>query len=601
MATAPISYGNEYGTDYATIERNRKYAELLQQQALTPTDSNQTVSGWVIPTSPIQGLAKALQGVAGKYGEMKADEKEKALAAKYQTDLQSTLSDAQKAYIGSPAVPARSFQTPANEMGDEAATQTIPGKAAVAGDPMAYASILMRHPATQALGMTAAQTAMQRQQWAQLLGQPQGFGTPGALGTAPEGGAAPGPLGTSQGQAAPSALGAPQGGVAGFLQGTGITPQDAQAALLADPTGKLLTEKILAARAESNKPIALREGDLVRPGPDGQYRSVYTQPKMEAGMLPLRGPDGQVMGAAPIPGYGAGVASIKGAETGAVEGAKAPFDMVKIDTPQGPRMVTRAQALQMSGGPMQVPPQVQQQRDGDALRLLQDERAKATSPQDIAALDREIAARSRTAGIPLQSDEQKAYGQARAKDFASQASGMADQGNKAASMSRQLSELERLYQDPNITKGAAAESISGLKNLASSFGIDVKGLGGEQAVQAITNKMALDLRSTGEGGGMPGAMSDADRNFLANMTPNLSKSPDGRKKIIETTRKMAQRQMDIARMATAYEQKNGQIDVGFQKEVQDYANANPLFTSNATGVPQLSPEAQAIIRKYRGG
>jgi len=53
---------------------------------------------------------------------------------------------------------------------------------------------------------------------------------------------------------------------------------------------------------------------------------------------------------------------VKGAEAG----AQAGFDMVEVNTPQGPRMMTRAQAVQMSGGgappqqPPQMPPQGQQ-------------------------------------------------------------------------------------------------------------------------------------------------------------------------------------------------------------------------------------------------
>jgi hypothetical protein len=519
----------------------------------------------------------------------------------------------------------------------------------------------MSHPATQQLGMQLAQQNAQQQQWEQALGG----GQPGSApqGSAPAGGDMP--MG--------GAPAAPQAG--GILAGTGISPQDAKASLMSDPTGKQLMEKVLAARAKNNEFITQREGDVLRRNPDGSVTSVFSSPRMEPGMLPQRGPGGQVTGAAPIPGYAPGVASIKGAEAGAVSGAQAQNDMVTVNTPKGPRMMTRAAAAQMAGGaqpasPVAGPgmsPAVPQPAGPNPNNFgnLRPVGANtgfqqfATPEEGVAALDKNLQAygkqgintvagviskwappnenntqayiadvsqrlgikpdqpldmgnpmvrqalgsaiaiheqgpqrlfgarpapQAQGSGIPLQSDEQKAYGQARAKDFATQAASLADQGQKAGTMNRQLAELERLYQDPNIAKGGAAESISGMKNLAESFGVDVKGLGGEQAVSAITNKMALDLRSTGEGGGMPGAMSDSDRNFLANMTPNLSKSPEGRKLIIETNRKMVQRQIELAKMATAYEQKNGQIDVGFQKEMQDYSSANPLF--NGMAAPQ---------------
>jgi hypothetical protein len=247
MATAPISYGSEYGTDSAAIERARKYAELMQQQSLQPTEQ-QTAGGWVIPTSWTQGLAKAAQGIAGAYGQRKADEKEKALATKYQTDLADVIKRGTAAQSGTPE---RSFQTPANEMGDEAATQRIP---ATQADPGAAAGIYMSHPATQQLGMQLAQQNAQRQQWAQLLG-----GAPGATPGAPQGAAPQSPS---------------------LLSGTGIDERTAQAMLLADPTGKTLTEAIAKARYDLNKPHISANGQVV------QYQQL---PDGTMGFAPGRG------------------------------------------------------------------------------------------------------------------------------------------------------------------------------------------------------------------------------------------------------------------------------------------------------------------------
>jgi len=572
MATAPISYGNEYGTDAAAIERSRKYAELMQQQSMLP-EQQQTAGGWVIPTSGLSVLAKGLQGLGAGYMTRRADEKEKEIANRYQKDLARVLMEGGKAQTGTPAMPANNDVMQSAQSLDS--FDGNPAKAAVPGDPSAAANIYMQHPATQQLGMQMMQQNAQRGQWAALLG---------GAGGAP---------------------GAPSGGAGGILAASGITPQEAQAALLADPTGKLLAEKMLAARAEKQKPILQREGDVLRQNPDGSMTSVFSSPKMEAGMMANRGPNGQVTGAAPIPGYAEGMTRQKSMEAGGVSGAQAQNKLITVNTPQGPRMMTEAQAAQMAGGQAPQAPWVGREPrgafEGDPALIAQQIDA-IKDPMEKAAATRAFnnqmggnqAAAPRGAGIPLQSDSAKAYESERAKDFAKQASGFADSGAKATGMMRQLGELETLYKDPNVTKGAIAENISGLKNLAASFGVDIKGVGGEQAISAITNKMALDMRSTAEGGGMPGAMSDADRNFLANMTPNLSKTPQGRAQIIANMRKMAQRQNDIARMATAYEKKNGQIDIGFQKEMQDFANANPLFTS-----PAGADNIDALLEKYK--
>lgn len=186
-------------------------------------------------------------------------------------------------------------------------------------------------------------------------------------------------------------------------------------------------------------------------------------------------------------------------------------------------------------------------------------------------------------GIPVQSEEDKAYGTARAKAFADQATGYQKAAQQASSTLRNLDELRTLYADPNVAKGALAENISGLKSIGASFGIDMKGLSSEEAAQAITNKMALDFRSTADGGGMPGAMSDADREFLKALTPNLSKSPEGRAKIMDAAQKVAQRQIDVARLASQYEQQHGRLDAGFDKVLQDYAAKNRMFTQAQPG------------------
>jgi len=207
-------------------------------------------------------------------------------------------------------------------------------------------------------------------------------------------------------------------------------------------------------------------------------------------------------------------------------------------------------------------------------------------------------------GIPLQDDAAKAYDTARAKDFAKAASDYQDKGRGAGGMLRNLDALEQLYKDPNVAKGAMAESISGLKNVGASLGVETKGLGAEQAIQSITNKMALDQRSTAEGGGMPGAMSDADRNFLKAQTPGLEKTPEGRALIIANQRKLAQRQVQIAQMANEYERTNGQLDAGFDRQVAEFANKNQMFADQkqpsstaATTVDMKALAAQELQRR----
>jgi hypothetical protein len=160
-------------------------------------------------------------------------------------------------------------------------------------------------------------------------------------------------------------------------------------------------------------------------------------------------------------------------------------------------------------------------------------------------------------------------------------------------MNGMLDQLDLLYQDTNVTSGALAESISGLKGLAASLNIDIAGKGSEDAIQSITNKFALELRNPSGGAGMPGAMSDSDRKFLASIPPGLSKTPAGRSLIAQGMRAVNNRDRQIANMAQRYEERNGQLDNGFIKEMRAWSDTNPILT------PQIKEAMQEIMRRTR--
>lgn len=87
--TAPT----DYSAEQQSIERQRKLAELLQQQSMQPLDTNQMAGGYVLPVSPVAGLAKMLQAYNGAQGQRTADEKQKALSAQAQADALKWMSD----------------------------------------------------------------------------------------------------------------------------------------------------------------------------------------------------------------------------------------------------------------------------------------------------------------------------------------------------------------------------------------------------------------------------------------------------------------------------------------------------------------------------
>lgn len=144
-----------------------------------------------------------------------------------------------------------------------------------------------------------------------------------------------------------------------------------------------------------------------------------------------------------------------------------------------------------------------------------------------------------------------------------------------------------------IKTNRLAPTFANIASIAEGFGIKLDPrLGPKQAAEALTNEIALTLRNPAGGAGMPGALSDADREYLRSMTPGLGKNPEANKLIIETATALAKRDQEIAKLARDYRRKNGKLDEGFYDAIEDYANAHPLFAKAAT-----SPSAAAAPSK----
>jgi GH24 family phage-related lysozyme (muramidase) len=137
-----------------------------------------------------------------------------------------------------------------------------------------------------------------------------------------------------------------------------------------------------------------------------------------------------------------------------------------------------------------------------------------------------------------------------------------------------------------VNTGALGETEQSLRKLAQYFGVgNVNKVAAGDLTQAISNRLALAVRSpNAEGGGMPGAMSDADREFLKSTVPGLSRTPEGNRQLIDIARKLGQRSIDMHKMAVRYAQAHdGQLDPGFEADLDAWADANPLF-------PQVAPK-----------
>lgn len=99
----------------------------------------------------------------------------------------------------------------------------------------------------------------------------------------------------------------------------------------------------------------------------------------------------------------------------------------------------------------------------------------------------------------------------------------------------------------------------------------------KEAAQAMANEIALELRSPASGAGMPGAMSDQDREFLKSMVPQMSQTAEGRKSIIDSRVKVMERESQVATMARKYMEKYGKLDTAFFSQLQEWSGRNHIF------------------------
>lgn len=159
--------------------------------------------------------------------------------------------------------------------------------------------------------------------------------------------------------------------------------------------------------------------------------------------------------------------------------------------------------------------------------------------------------------------------------------------------------------------GAAGQAVTALKKYAKGLGLDLGDVSGPEAANAIANRLSLDLRNPEGGAGMPGAMSDKDREFLVGMVPGLTMTKEGRQIMGEVQKRIAKRNSEIAKFAREYRLKNKYLDINFEQALADKFSDQDLFGDLFGKVPEvpagpmdeagggLTPEEQAELEALR--
>lgn len=195
---------------------------------------------------------------------------------------------------------------------------------------------------------------------------------------------------------------------------------------------------------------------------------------------------------------------------------------------------------------------------------------------------------------PVEMEGKKGYAGQRGGDLAKTMDELQTSARKAVPAIGQLDALAEAFK--TTPQGWGADTLQNVRKAASALGVDSGNLGTGDLVNSISNQLALILRNPASGGGMPGSLSDSDRNFLSSMVPGLTNTPNGNKYIAEAARLVFQRQIDVAKLASDYAKKHGgQIDDNFMGELQDFSNSHPIFDDLTKQIQSDTPSASSKV------
>jgi hypothetical protein len=137
-------------------------------------------------------------------------------------------------------------------------------------------------------------------------------------------------------------------------------------------------------------------------------------------------------------------------------------------------------------------------------------------------------------------------------------------------------------------RGPFADFATDATRVGNQLGLNLADTSQAETARSLSNQMALMLRNPAGGAGMPGALSDSDRNFLVQSVPSLNNSPGGGKALIHVMTKLADRKTQVAQFADRYVQQHGMLDSGFDREIADWSAKNPLFTNEERAALQAA-------------
>ena len=183
-------------------------------------------------------------------------------------------------------------------------------------------------------------------------------------------------------------------------------------------------------------------------------------------------------------------------------------------------------------------------------------------------------------------EQEKAYDKGMGEWAVKTYTGLQDAAASAGDQIANLSRMETLMSDPNFRSGTGTDAIVSMQKLVEALGGNPADVGSIEAFRAASTQAVM----ASLGGSLGAGFSNADRDFVMSMTANLDNSVQGNKMILSAQKKIAQRKIELARLADEYIAQNGRLDANWPMVMRQYADQNPLF-GGAGGAGTTDPNS----------
>jgi len=215
------------------------------------------------------------------------------------------------------------------------------------------------------------------------------------------------------------------------------------------------------------------------------------------------------------------------------------------------------------------------------------QRPRTLTPDQLAALT--------IGGVPKEAIEQMAkdprqkeydaYDEEAGKGYAKTAEQLRNAGQAASKNANNLAIMEGLIRNVNTPMGMGAGVKAQLMRFGQMIGVaggdleKLNGLNNKEILDALAGHMALQLRNPAGGEGMPGAMSDSDREFLRSMTAGSANSPQASLFLLKMRQREGMRDLEIRREAQKWMANNGgRLDYRWDAHLDKWTQQHPLWS-----------------------